>query len=261
MPSSMPSIKSPRMLSVRGNAPPLRWTRRSALPSTVPWIGPSSAAPAPASVPVTFVPDCCSCILTSLVPVALPPIQVPLKSAGPGLALGLEAAAQPESAVMSDPRTSSVNVFTMCVPPPVRLPPWRTPSRRHRAGCGFLRPVRPLPRWRSWGEVRSRDAVHERLGAQECRAAFERLAEALGYADRRRVPGPDQADHAGPVELGECVLDRAPRAFGRIALAPRAARERPDALEARPAVGIEESDAADERAGRALLHRPHPVSA
>src|SRR5262245_20557709 len=110
-------------------------------------------------------------------------------------------------------------------------------------------------------EVLSRDAVHESLGAEERRAAFERLAETLRDADRRGVPRPDQADHARLVELGDRVLERAPRAFGRIALAPRAARERPDALQARPAIGIEEPDAADERAARALLHRPHPVPA
>src|SRR5215510_7785121 len=107
----------------------------------------------------------------------------------------------------------------------------------------------------------ARDAVHERLAAEEIHAAFEPLADALGDADRRRVPRPDQADHARLAELGERVLERAPRALGRVALAPRAAGERPDALETRPAVRIEEPDAADERTARAFLDRPHTVAA
>src|SRR5262245_7559640 len=59
----------------------------------------------------------------------------------------------------------------------------------------------------------ARDAVHERLAAEEIHAAFEPLADALGDADRRRVPRPDQADHARLAELGERVLERAARAL------------------------------------------------
>src|SRR5712691_11767085 len=105
------------------------------------------------------------------------------------------------------------------------------------------------------------NAVHERFGAEERRAPFERLADPLRDADRCDIAGANQADDVRAIHLRERVLQRATRALGRITLAPRAAGERPPALEARPAFRIEEADATDERAARALLHRPEPVAA
>src|SRR5262249_35902339 len=82
--------------------------------------------------------------------------------------------------------------------------------------------------------------------------------EALGHADRGAIGRPDEADEVVALHRGERVVERAPRALGRVAFAPRGAAQHPAQLEARPALGLEEADAAEEGAGRALLDRPQP---
>src|SRR5262249_38846156 len=130
MPLIAPFITSPRTAS-RG-AKALRRALSCIGPSGLmtPWIGPS-AAPAPVTLPVTFVPVCCRCIVTFRYSPTEPPVHVPVTLAGP-VALAL---AQPASVVAnSDPRTSSLILFSICVLP------WIAPdthgAARRRATTG-----------------------------------------------------------------------------------------------------------------------------
>jgi len=81
----------------------------------------------------------------------------------------------------------------------------------------------------------------------ERRAPFERLAETLPDADRRRVSRPDQADHVRLVELGD-AYSSARRAPSTHSLWPRPPGQAPRCTRSAN-LGIEQADAADEGAG------------
>ena len=85
--------------------------------------------------------------------------------------------------------------------------------------------------------------------------------EPLGDAHRRQVLGRDDRDQLVRAERAPGPLHRRAGRLGRIAAPPGVAGQEPADLEPRPALGVPEPDAPDERAVVSVLDRPQPVAA
>src|SRR5215213_4010092 len=105
------------------------------------------------------------------------------------------------------------------------------------------------------------DPVDEHVYLIDACIAFTSLAEPLGHFHGWRVLRMNQADDVVLIELLECIRERAPPPFGRVAFTPRVSRQRPSDLEAGPSFGIQKTDAADHAPRRFFFDGPMSVSA
>ncbi len=109
--------------------------------------------------------------------------------------------------------------------------------------------------------LRSGDDPLPGLAAAERHHAPVSLADALGHGNRRGVGRVDQADQLVQREGGEPPVHRCAGGFAGVTVTPPIATEQPADLGAGPSFRLPQADATDERAGGALLHRPHPEAA